>query len=158
MYKENKKNRKRIEELSNELKAIDEVQKKNKEQYKLQVQIGLYGKGYPQGSPMYDTLLDKMKLEVEGLQIQIDSGYKTTYPDFEFQRHPRWIEIQLEFARRNLKANQENIIEIEKNLAEVENAIAEQQIRIEARRTQILDELKSMKVDISEFKTPNYIG
>ena len=52
-----------IPSLREELKKNDMVLKKNHEETNKQIQIGLYRKGFPQGSPMYDTLLEKMRLD-----------------------------------------------------------------------------------------------
>ena len=150
----------RIPALKKELKVNDEVLKKNHENTNQQIQIGLYQKGFPQTSPMYDSLLEKMKLDLEDAQIKLDSGLKLMNPTFEFQTNPRWVEIQKEYHKQNIKAIGNNVKEILKQVEEVKKGITTQNERIKARRIQIIDELKDLKEDVSEFadKTPNYIG
>lgn len=151
---------KRVDELKREIKENDLVLKKNHEKTKEQIQVGLYQKGYPQGNPMYDSYIDKMKLDLEDAQIRIDSGLKLINPTFEFQTDPRWVEIQKECIKRNIKAIKGNLEEVEKRVEEVKKDIVAQNQRINLRRIQIIEDLKKQGENVSEFieKVPSYIG
>ena len=155
-----KRKKKTVKELKQELKENDEVLKKNHEKPKEQVQVGLYQLGYPPGSPMYDSYLDKMRLDMEDAQIKVDSKLEVLNPIWLFQTSKRWKEIQLEYHKRNIKALKNNIAEVGKQVEKVKKAITVQNERIKARRIQIIDQLKELKVDVSEFtgKVPDYIG
>ncbi len=149
-----------IPALKEELKKNDALLKKNHENVREQIQIGLYQKGYPTTSPMYDTFLEKMKLDLEDAQIKVDSNIELITPTFKFQTNERWKEIQLEYNKRNVKAIKDNIKETETQIELVKKDITEQTERMKARRLQIIEELKDLKEDVSEFtgKTPEYIG
>lgn len=145
---------KRIEELKKEIDNNNAILKKNIENYRLQVQIGLYGKGLPREAPMYDTLLEKMKLDIEQKKIELSSCYVVINPVFKYTLSDKWREIQMKRAEREISAMNDNIIEIEKNLKEVEKDIADQNERIKARNEQILGELKELGANDKN----NYIG
>ena len=151
--------KKRIDELTKELKGNDEVLKKNHENLRNQVQEGLYKLGFPVGSAWYDSMLELMKMEAEETKIKLDN-LEVLNPTFKFQTVPRWLEIQRKMNEKNLKAKEENIKEIEKNVKQVKEDIEKQNQRIKFRRIQIIDILISYKVDVSEFtdKVPSYIG
>lgn len=154
-----KKRQERIKELREELIKNDEILKKNKENHTIQVQMGLWKKGYPQSSPMYDTLIEKMEYDIKEFKIKLDSGFNVVNPTFAFQQDPRWIDMQIEIHKKMLKATEDNIAEIRKNMGEVENDIIAQNERIKERRTQIIEELGELGEDISEIKekSPDYI-
>ena len=101
-----------------------------------------------------------MKLDIEEAQIKVDSGFSIVIPTFTFQRSKRWLEIQMEFNKRNIKAIKENLEEIEKQVIDAKAELKEQNQRINLRRIQIIEELKKAGEDVSEFtgKTPDYIG
>lgn len=151
---------KKVNELRTELEKNDEILRKNIEETRKQVQEGLYKKGYPIGTAWYDSLLEKMKLDVEEIQIKLDSNFEVVNPQFVFQKNPRWVEIQMLFHKKNLEAIKSNIKEIEENVEAVKQDITEQNERITARRNQILEELEKLGQDISEFTKQNhdYIG
>ncbi len=149
----------RIPELKEEIKRNDEILRKNHESKNHQIQTGLYQKGLPPGSPMFDSLLERMKDDLEDAKLKLDSGLKTVNPVFVFQTNPRWVELQKKLHNRNIKALKENMQEIENNVKEVEADIANQNQKIKLRRIQIIDELKKLKVDVRDFedKVPDYI-
>lgn len=150
----------RVQSLKKEIKDKDEILRKNYEEERQQVQIGLYQRGYPQTSPMYDSFLEKMKLDLEEAELKVEGGIVVLNPTFNFQKDHRWVEIQMIFHKKNIIAIKENIAETEKQIKEVQADITLQNERIKSRRIQILEELKELKQDISEYvdKTPNYIG
>ena len=154
------KREKKIQDYMTELRRNDEMLKKNKEEHRMQVQIGLHKKGLPPGSPMFDTLLEKMKMDIEVEQIKVDLGFKCINPVFEFQRSKRLAEIQMEMSQKHVKAMKGNVAEIEKNLEEVKNDIIAQNERMKDRRVQILEELEKLGEDVSELKkeVPDYIN
>ena len=154
------KKQKRIKELRDELAKNDEILRKNTEQHKTQVQVGLYRLGYPQSSPMYDSLIEKMNYDLEEFKIKLDSGFKVVNPTFAYQQDSRWIDIQIEIHQKMLKVVEGNMGEIKKHVEEVETAIVEQNARIESRKVHILEELEELGEDISKIKekSPNYIG
>lgn len=160
MRKIKAKKEKQVDELKKELIANDMIHKKNIEEKRTQVQIGLYKKGFPQTSPMYDSLLERCHYELEETQIKLDSNFETFNPIFKFQQNERWIEIQKIYAKKQIEAIKSHIEEIKTNVEEVEKDIVEQNARIVARRVQILVELDKRGVDISEFSktVPKYIG
>lgn len=151
---------KKIKDLKDELQKIDEIMKKNAEDLRGQIQIGLHGgRRISEGSPMWDTLIDRITLECEEIQIKLDSGFKPINPQFEYQRNQRWIEIQKEFHERSLKAMKENLMSLQSDVEKVKQAIAEQTERIKSRRVQIIEELQKIGVNTSEFANPpDYIG
>ena len=150
----------RIISLREELERNDNILNQNTENLKKQVQIALYQRGFPQGSPMYDSLIEKMKYDIEEANLKLDSEFKVVNPQFEFQQNPRWIELQMLFHKKNIEAVKENLKEIEDNVGAVKQEIAEQNERIVARRSQILEELEALGEDISGFSKQNhdYIG
>lgn len=159
MRKEVKKN-KQIDELRQELMRNDERLRKNTEEFKLQVQLQLYGRGYPKDGLFYDHHLAIEKLKVKESELKIKSGFSVLAPYFTYETDNDWQQLQIEFEKEDLRQRKDNIQEIEKNVEEVKNDITEQNERIKARRTQILDILKSKGADISDFsqKPPEYIN
>ncbi len=151
--------KKKVEKLVTELKANDKILEKNHKDLRGQIQEGLYHLDYPVGSPWFDSMLEKMKLDRESVEITL-KGLKVINPIFEFQTNPRWMEIQRIQHEKNVKALKENIVEIEAKVKQVKKSIADQNQRINARRIQIIDDLKDLKQDVSEYtgKTPDYIG
>ena len=144
MGKKQKFNKKeRIEEIGKELKANEEILAKNKNQYKLQVQMGLIRKGFPPNM-MYDSLLEKLGIEIEEMNIKLDSKFEVVHPMFRFQSEPRWRAIQIEVTEKQLKQHRDNIEEIQKRVVEVKKEVAAQTIRIEARNKDIKEELKKL--------------
>ena len=150
----------RIPALKEELKRNDEILKNNHENFREQMQIGLYKEGYPQSASMYDSFMEKMELDLEEDQLKLKSGLIVLSPTFEFQNNPRWIAIQKILYERNIKTLQDNLQDLQKMIDKVKKIIAEQGKRIKLRRLQIIDILKELKVDVTEFteKTPDYIG
>jgi len=150
----------RIPKLKEEIKDNDAVLRRNNEDLRMQIQQGLYKEGYPQTGAMYDTFIDKMELDLEETQIRIDSKLEILSATFKFQLDPRWVEIQLEGYKKNIKALKENLEDIQAMVIKVTKDISEQNERIKARRIQIIEILKDLKVDVSEFigKSPDYIG
>lgn len=161
MSKNTKKNKeKRIDELKKELENNDGMLKKNIDQHKTQVQIGLYQRHYPTTSPMYDTLIEKLQYDREEIKIKLETKFIVINPTFAYQQDKRWIALQIEIHQKILKAIENNLVEINKNVEEVENEITAQNGRIQDRRIQILGELEQLGVNISELKekSPDYIG
>ena len=154
--KESEKN-KTIEDLKKEFKDNEEIRKKNKEQYKLQVQMGMIKKGLPPNQ-MYDTLLQTIEGDIKELKMKLDTKFETINPVFQFQSMPEWGALQIEQAEKKLKQQNENIKEIKARVSEVKADVAEQNSRIEQRQPQIIEQLKKLKADISDVKIPNYIG
>jgi len=150
----------KIKNLREELERNDNILKNNTENLRNQIQEGLYKRGFPVGSAWHDSLVEKMKFDIEETNLKLDSGFKIIHPQFEFQTNPRWIELQMLFHKKNLEAVQENIKEIEHNVEDVRQEINEQSERIVARRSQILEELENLGQDISGFSKQNhdYIG
>ena len=150
----------KIKSLREELERNDKILKNNTENIRNQVQEGLYKRGFPVGSAWHDSLLEKMKLDIEEAKLKLDSGFEVVNPQFTFQKIPRWTELQILFHRKNLEAVQENIKEIEHNVEDIRQEIEEQNERIVARRSQILEELEALGEDISGFSKQNhdYIG
>lgn len=150
----------KIKSLVEELKANDEILKKNHENTREQIQIGLYKEGYSQANPMYDSFIERMELDLEEAQLKLDSGIVVEHPTFNFQTNPRWIEIQIILHNRNIVAIKSNLEDINEMLEKVKKLIVEQNERIKTRRFQIIEELKELKVDVSEYvnKVPDYIG
>lgn len=146
--------------LKKELKANDDLFKKNTEKYDEQVQIALYGRGYPQNSPMYDHMISNMKLDIEEISIAIEGGFKVLHPMFDFHTNPRWQEIQGIKKARDLEALKHNLKEIENNVDEVKNDIVAQNGRMKERRIQILEDLEALGEDVKKLKeaSPDYIG
>ena len=101
-----------------------------------------------------------MKLDIEEMQLKLDSEFKVINPQFEFQGNPRWISLQILFHQKNLEAVKGNLKEIEDNAEAVKQELNEQNERIVARRSQILEELEELGEDISGFSKQNhdYIG
>ncbi len=148
----------RIKELRKELVVNDTLYKKNKEQYKTQVQFALYKRGLPQGSPVYDKLLEIKQLELEEEKIKNRSDFTVVNPIFHFQTNKRWVEIQQLFSDKKVEALEANIKEIEVQVSEVEVEIVAQNGRIEERRIGIVEELKELGNDVTDIEKPNYIG
>ena len=150
----------KIKNLREELERNDRILEKNEKDLRNQIQEGLYQKGYPVGSAWYDSMLEKMKLDVQEIQLKLDSEFEVINPQFEFQNNPKWVDIQMLFHRKNLEAIKENIKELEHNVEIVQQEITEQTERVTARRSQILEELEKLGQDISEFtrKNHDYIG
>ena len=150
----------KIKNLREELERNDRILEKNEKGLRNQIQEGLYKKGYPVGSAWYDSMLEKMKMDIQEINLKLDSGFEAKYPQFYFQLNPKWIELQMLFHKKNLDAIKENIKELEHNIEIVQQEINEQTERVTARRNQILEELEVLGQDISEFtkKNHDYIG
>ncbi len=150
----------KIKSLWKELEDKSELLKRNKEQFHLQVQVGLLHKGYPQGNPMYHTWIERTKMELEEDQMKIDSKLKIINPMFEFQNNKRWKEIQIKMTTRKIKATKENLKLVEQQVEEVKNDITAQNEKIKNRRVQILEELEKLGEDVKELKkkAPDYIN
>ncbi len=150
----------RIPQLKEEIKKNDEVLRKNHEETDKQIQVGLYQKGYPPASPMYHSVIERMKLDKEDAEIKLKSDFQVLNPVFLFQSDSRWRGIQKEYHKRNIKAIIENLAELEKQVGEVKIDIEKQNQRINLRRIQIVEELKKAGEDVSEYigKVPEYIG
>src|SRR3990167_396058 len=65
----------KIASLREELERNDKILNQNTENLKKQVQIALYQRGFPQGSPMYDSLIEKMKYDIEEANLKLDSEF-----------------------------------------------------------------------------------
>jgi len=157
MSKQKKKNKEkskttRINELKAEIKANDEMLKKNKDKRKLQIQIGLIKAGFPPSSGMYDILTEKLEFDLKINKICIDSKYEVVNPTFKFQADPEWQKLQVTRCINSKEENEANLKTVKESVAKVEAAIDEQNERIVARRLQIIDELKKLKQDVSEFE------
>ena len=150
----------KIKNLREELERNDRILEKNENNLRNQIQEGLYKKGYPVGSAWYDSMLEKMRLDVQELNLKLDSGFEPKYPQFYFQLNPKWIELQMLFHKKNLEAIKENIKELEHNVEIIQQEITEQTERVTERRSQVLEELEKLGQDISEFtkKNHDYIG
>lgn len=151
---ENKKDNLRKELIKN-----DVLLKKNKEEEQVQIQIALKEKGYPL-RPFHDVIIEELQVEVKELKIIIESKFVVVNPTFSFQRQPEWIEGQLESAKRKLKVSEKNLNGIIKDVEEAKKLIVEQNERIKARRTQIIEEMEKLGVDVTEFSEnpPDYIN
>lgn len=149
-----------VKQLRDELVESDGVLKRNIENPKMQIQIGLIKKGFPSSGGMYDTMIERMNFEARELQMQIESKFEVINPLFQFQKNPEWRTLQRERAENNLTAIQGNIEEITKSVEETKNEITAQTARIKERRTQIIARLKELGEDTSGFdeKTPDYIN
>ena len=141
--------------LKAELAQNEETLKKNTENPKGQIQVGLRGKGMPQGAMMYDSLLEQMRLDIEEEQMRFDSGFVIFTPSFEFQKTPRWREMQVIRSKKALKNMKFNLDEVEKRVADVEKDVAEQTERIKKRNPQILEDIKALE---TKNKSQSYIG
>lgn len=150
----------RIPELKKEIASNDEILRRNHENKEDQIQIGLYQRKWIlPGSPRHDQVIEKTKLDIEDVQIRIDSKIELACPIFKYQENARWREIQLLLHKRNIKALRENLEATEKSVNEVKEDIAKQNQEIKLRRIQIIEELKKLKVDVTEYsgKVPDYI-
>ena len=94
----------KIKNLREELERNDRILEKNEKDLRNQIQEGLYKKGYPVGSPWYYSVIEKMRLDVKELNLKLDSGFEVESPQFKFQRNPEWINLQIDFHRKNLEA------------------------------------------------------
>src|SRR3990167_3494140 len=65
----------KISNLRGELERNDNILKNNTENPRNQIQKGLYEKEIPIGSAWYDSLLEKMKLDIEETQLKLDSEF-----------------------------------------------------------------------------------
>lgn len=148
---------KQIEALRKELIANDDIFRKNKDQHNIQVQIGMINRGFPQQT-MYDSFIDNMKFQIKEAELKLKTKFRVLNPVYEFQKDQQWIDLQIEITEKGLEANKKNVGEVEKNVKEVENEIMVQNDRILGRRIQILDELKKLDYDTSDFTKPNYFG
>ena len=151
------KSAKKATELKEELQKNDEILRKNIEHLNRQIQVGLYNKGYPQGSPMFDNLLTTLKLKVKESDLKIKTEFRMINPAYEFQTMKEWKDIQIEQERELQRVNFDNIKEIEENVEKVRQDITEQTERITARRNQILEQLKDMGQDVADYSAPDYI-
>ena len=152
---------KKIEELKKELVNNDEILRKNTEEPRVQIQVALHRLGYPPGSPMFDVLLDKFKVEIEELNLMIDSGMKMVNPSYQYQQSREWELNQVKRIRIELGTRYRNVEEIERNVEKVTQEIAIQTERLIIRRKQIIEQLEELGVDVSEFKKdtpPDYIA
>ncbi len=150
----------RIKSMQEELKANDALIKKNKDDYRIMVQVGLRGKGYPQEGIMYDTLIEDCEFDISELKMEIDSEYRICNAQYAYQLDAEWQNLQLKKAEKQLKTKTKSLKEIKQMVSEVENDITAQNERIKNRRVQIIEELKKLGVkDIpEEKKNQNYIG
>ena len=150
----------RIKSMQEELKANDTLLKKNKENYRIMVQVGLRGKGYPQDGIMYDTLIEDCEFDISELKMKIDSEYRMCNAQYDYQLDAKWQNLQLKKTEKQLKTKTKSLKEIKQMVSEVENDITAQNERMKNRGVQIIEELKKLGVkDISEEKKKtDYIG
>ncbi len=78
-----------INDLKNEFKTNEEIHEKNKEQHKVQVQIGLIKMGLPPAR-MYDSVLGELQFSVKELKLKIDSKFEILTPFFGYESTPDW--------------------------------------------------------------------
>lgn len=158
-YNKNKKIRKEIDEIKKEIESNDTVHKRNKEQFKVQVQLSLIqNAGYNPGNPLYDTFLIRMEIDLKDTSIKLDSKMEVINPQFKFQIDPRWIELQMDTLKRTKKALVKAITELKTQIITAEDLINGQITRWEERRTLLISRLKDLGEDTKDLETPNYIG
>jgi len=150
--KKNMTKAKQIKELKEELKSNDVLYKKNIEQHKIQVQIGLYQLKYPQGAGMYDAVLKGMMRDVIENELILKSNMETINPVFKYQTDPVWIKLQLDKIKEIVKNTKESIKNINEMVETVEKDITEQNKRILARRVQVIGLLKELNADMSDIE------
>jgi len=134
----------RKEMLKIELEQINDFFKQYKETPKILRQIGLYKKGLNQGSPMYDTLLDAQKIELEECFIKLEYGFKPKNVTFAWMEDERWQKLMVNITERKKEALKKQIEDIEKSLAEVEEEIEKEKGVKDKRVAQIKEELKEL--------------
>lgn len=158
--KDKKDREKQIEDLKKELEDSSTVLKNNKENLNVQIQAGLYRRGFPQTSPMFNSLLEVMKLDIEETAITLKTDMRLSTSMYEYQKDNRWNEIQVIKQKRHLSALKDNLKEIEKQVEEVKNEIIAQNARIKERQVQIMEDLEKLGEDVKDLKkgSPNYIG
>ena len=150
----------RAKNMQEELERNDRVLESNGKNLRNQVQEGLYQKGLPVGSAWYDSLIEKMNLDLEQKKLELETSFSTINPTFIFQEDKRWKEIQIKNYEKNIAAIQGSLKELEGNVESVKQQIQEQNERIIARRAQIIEELEKIGHDVSQYKTKpqDYIG
>lgn len=156
-----KKKEERMKSLPDEIEKNDEILRKNKTDYRMQVQKGLWKKHYPKDSPVYWFLLEQMKLEVKELDIKLQHGFKSLTPTFSYETLSSWENLLAERAKIKKLNCESNIAEIEKNVQIVRAEIAEQETVIRNRRVQVLEEMKELGMDVTKYtevKDDSYIG
>lgn len=151
-----------IDEMKKEIEGNDVTLTKNLTERRLQIQIGLYRAGLPQGSQMYDKLLENMRSQAKELELQI-SLPDVMNPMFAYQTTKEWMELMQDKRRKELDGIKSNIIEVEKNVETVTQLVDEQTERIRQHRSVLVDELAKRGVKIAPFVEPDksktdYIG
>lgn len=150
----------KIKSLQEELKANDNLLKKNKGGHSIMVQVGLIQRGYPQNGIMHDTMIENAEFNLKELRMKIDSKCRTATPPYQYQHYPEWQKLQLENAKKQLEISEKSLKEIKQQVEEVENEIVAQNGRMKERRIQIIEELNKLGVkDILQEKSKSeYIG
>ena len=151
------KNKKQIDDITKEINDSAELLKRNISEPKMAVMIGLRQRHINLGI-MYDELIDNLKIDIEELKIIDDSGFKVLNPIFQYQIDKRWLEIQCINNKNKLEKQKAGLEQLEKDVEEVKVQIEEQNARIKSRRLVLIEELKKLEVDTSDFEKPNYFG
>ena len=158
-YNQTKKVKKEVKEIKEEIDKNDQVHKRNKENFKVQVQVSLIQHaGYNPNNPMYDTFLERMEVDMTNTNFQLDSKMKVINPQYEYQTNPKWVELQMKILNKTKTALDKAITELKLQITTAEDTIKEQITRWEERRSALISRLKELGEETKELEKPTYIG
>jgi len=143
--------------LKTELEMLNDFFKMYVEEPKSLRQMGLYTKGLSKSSPMYDSLLESNKLEIEELEIMLRLGFKPLTSQFAWQNDERWQEIRKIMYEKKLNALKNQVKDIEEKLVLVEDEILKEKEEKDKRVSQIKEELKELGESFPKDEL-SYIG
>ena len=158
-HNKTKKVKNEIKEIEEEIGKNDPVHKRNKENFKVQVQVSLIqNAGYNPNNPMYDTFLDRLETDLAETNIKLYSKLEVIRPQYKYQTDPRWIGLHMGILQKNKTALDKAITELKLQITTAEDSIKEQIARWEERRTALISRLKEVGEDVKELEKPAYIG
>ena len=107
-----------------------------------------------------DLMKIELNLEVEMDKAKLDGGLRVIDPKFEFETTQRWQELNKEAVELSIKKKQQNMQQALQAYDAEFRKIEEQQERIPKIEEEILENMKRMGINTSEYENnrPDYIG
>ena len=135
----------RKEQLREELNGLNEFFEIYKEHPTSLRQTKLIiGKYLMPNSPMYDTIIERDRFELEECKIKIEYGFELETVTFKYMQDKRWKKLMMEGENKRKEKLNKEIEFIEKALAEVEEEIEKEKGVKDKRVAQIKEELKEL--------------
>ncbi len=151
----------RIEDLKIELTKNNEYYAKLEKSPELIIQMQLYVKGYPQSAPLYSSVLEVQRIELEESNLKLKYGFEPLNANFKWMLDKKWQELMMKIDKRKKQALEKNIEELTIKVAEAEKEVEIEKQRRRDRGPQINAELVELGINLNELvkkENLNYIG